>query len=155
MTENEEWSRAGWSRQWRFGSGLLLAMRKCSPHQTANRATSGFALGVDRMVDRHQKGIGTGSGSHTWAAWQALVILELSIRADRQEKDATTGTCTQDGIGSQSFFRALAVASGLMLEECFLRNGFLGPQYMKDRFGQQVRRDGITDNLFRPTTMAS
>ena len=88
------------------------------------------------MVDRHQKGIGTGSGSHTRAAWQALVILELSIRADRQEKDATTGTCTRDGIGSQSFFRALAIASGLVVEECFLRKGFLGPQHMKGRLGQ-------------------
>jgi hypothetical protein len=52
------------------------------------------------------------------------------------KKDATTNACIREGIESQSFFRALVVASGLVAEEDFLRKGFFRSQDMERGLSQ-------------------
>ncbi len=93
--EGPEWERAVMCGERMIHAGVIAVLiisvparassngGECFPHQTAKRAASGLAPGAGVKCRQSQKGIGTGSGSHTRAVWQCPFSTELSMRADR------------------------------------------------------------------------
>jgi hypothetical protein len=100
--------RGSWAVSGAVRLALLLAVGNDSPQQTAQRASSGLAPGAGGGPSRLQKRIGSGSGSHTWAAWHALVLEELSMRADRQENTTRRRTHAYGMRSDLSPFSALS-----------------------------------------------